>query len=415
MRNKSTLTVLLFTRDITKNLNKLTVYARITVDGKRAEISLKRYVADKDWDASKGRMHRSSPQSRRFNSYLDEVYGQILEAHKELLSEHKLITAQAVKARYLGLDEQHKTLTELVDYHNTNMRSVLKAGTMKNYYTTEKYLKSYLKRRLKTEDIYLKQLNYHFIVDFEQFIRNYQPNKKRKTCTNNGVMKHMERLTKMTNLAVKLEWLEKDPFKNYKLKFEKHDRSYLTERELALVEETIFTSPTYEKTKDVFLFCCYTGLSYIDVKELTSEQVLKGIDGNYWLHTKRAKTNEVVKIPLLPQAENIVLKYQDCQQTKINGLLLPVYSNQKTNQYLKQIIKASGIHKHITFHSARHTFATTVTLSNGVPLETVSKLLGHTKISTTQIYARVLQKKVGEDMQELIGKYKAKQKSSEAS
>ncbi len=408
MRNNSTLAVLIFTRDITYNPEKLTIYARITVDGRRAEISLKRYTSVNVWDVSKGRVIGTTQKARLLNSYLDEVYVQILEAHKQLLSEGKMITAQAVKARYLGQDEQHKTLMELVKYHNTTMDSVLKYGTMKNYYSTERYLYKFLRDKFKSPDIYLKQLNYRFIADFEQYLRNYQPKKARRTCSNNGAMKHLERLMKMANLAVKLEWLEKDPFHQFKLNFQKHNRSYLSERELELIEETTFKGAGYEKVRNVFLFSCYTGLAYIDVKQLLAEQLVLGIDGNYWLHTKREKTNEIVKIPLLPKAKAIIEKYADEMRQHPEGKLLPVFSNQKMNSYLKVITKACGIHKKITFHSARHTFATTVTLSNGVPIETVSKMLGHAKLTTTQIYARVLEKKVGEDMQNLIAQFETK-------
>lgn len=408
MRNNSTLAVLIFTRDITYNPEKLTIYARITVDRRRAEISLKRYTSVNVWDTSKGRVKGTTQRARLLNSYLDEVYVQIMEAHKQLLSEGKMITAQVIKARYLGKDEQYKSLKELITYHNTNMNSVLKYGTMKNYYSTERYLHKFLNDKFKTPDIYLKQLNYRFIVDFEQYLLRYRPEKARKTCTNNGAMKHLERLMKMTNLALKLEWLEKDPFKHFKLSYKKHDRSYLSERELELIEETMFNGVGYEKVKNVFLFSCFTGLSYIDVKELLTEQLVLGINGSYWLHTKRAKTDEMVKIPLLPKAKAIIEKYREIMLLEGKGKLLPVFSNQKVNSYLKVIIRSCGIHKNITFHSARHTFATTVTLSNGVPIETVSKMLGHAKLTTTQIYARVLEKKVGEDMDNLISRFETK-------
>ncbi|MDC6367551.1 MULTISPECIES: site-specific integrase [Flavobacteriaceae] len=408
MRNSNTLKVLIFTRDTSNNPEKLTIYARITVNGKRAEISLKRNVAVNEWDEIRGRVIGFSQKARLLNSYLDEVYVQIMDAHKQLLGEGKVITAQAIKARFLGQDDHHKTLKELIEYHNTTQTTVLRPGTMKNYHSTKKYLHSFLEERLRLPDIHLKQLSYRFITDFEQYLRTYKPKKARKTCSNNGTMKHLERLMKMVNLAVKLEWLEKDPFRNYKLNFHKTERSYLTERELKLIEETTFSGPGYEKVKDVFLFSCYTGLSYIDVKELRTHQLVLGIDGNHWIHTKREKTNEAVKIPLLPKAREILEKYSEESQRDILGKLLPVFSNQKMNSYLKVIAKACGIHKHITFHTARHTFATTVTLSNGVPIETVSKMLGHTKLTTTQIYARVLEQKVGEDMRHLIAKMEAR-------
>lgn len=227
-------------------------------------------------------------------------------------------------------------------------------------------------------------------------------------------MKHMERLKKMSRLAVKLEWLDRDPFVNFKLRFEKTERNFLTERELHLIEETTFTVPSTQHIKDLFVFACYTGLSCIDVQELKANHLVKGIDGNDWLYTKRTKTDEPLKIPLLPKAMAIIDTYKNNPEILKNGGLLPVYTNQMINRTLKEISEACGIHKRITFHVARHTFATAITLSNGVPIETVSKLLGHTKLSTTQIYARVVEKKVGEDMQNLMATMELKKTREEA-
>ena len=232
-------------------------------------------------------------------------------------------------------------------------------------------------------------------------------------CANNGAMKHMERLKKMSRLAVKLEWLEKDPFINFKLRLEKTERQFLTERELQLIEETTFNIPSTQRIKDLFIFACYTGLSFIDVSELKMDHLVKGMDGNDWLYTKRTKTDEPLKIPLLPKAKEIIDKYKSKASLLENGRLLPIYSNQMINRTLRDIAIACGIRKKITFHVARHTFATAITLSNGVPIETVSKLLGHTKLSTTQIYARVVEKKVGEDMQNLMATMKLKKVRAE--
>ena len=407
MRTDSTLGVIFFTRKKRNNPEKLDIYVRITVNKKRAEFSIKRDIAVCNWNIFRCRAKETDQNLVLLNTYLDDVYAEVLNAHKQLHSERKLITAKAIKSRYLGEDEDHMTLMNAVQYHNANINRSLKPGTLKNYFSTEKYLKQFLEERLKTDDIYLVQLNYRFITDFENYIRNYRPRKARRTCSNNGAMKHLERLMKITNLALKMEWLEKDPFRNFKLRYIRNERDYLTERELGLIEATSFMTVGLNRVKDIFLFSCYTGLSFIDIKELHPNQVLMGIDGNQMVHTKRIKTNESVKIPLLPMARDILDKYKE--EMKLTGNVLPVYSNQKTNKNLKEIIKASGIHKNITFHSARHTFATTVTLSNGVPIETVSKLLGHTKLSTTQIYAKVLQKKVGEDMKNLMDIYKAKE------
>ncbi|WP_019037771.1 site-specific integrase [Psychroflexus tropicus] len=401
MPDFTTFSVLFFTRKLDSNKEELSIYARITVNGKRAEMSLKRKTSVNEWDSSKGRLRGNTPRIKTLNSYLDQVYSKLLDTQKKILDKDNLITADKVKACYQGLDQEHKTLADIVEYHNKTMKSVLKWGTLKNYHTTAKYLKEFLKEKKKTSDIYLKQINYKFITEFEMFVRSYNAKKERKTCGNNGTMKHLERLKKMINLAIKLEWLEKNPFQNYKMRFEKNERQFLSERELKLLEETYFKSESLERVKDIFLFACYTGLSYGDLKELTKDHIVKGMDGKNWISTKREKTNESVKAPLLHKADRILKKYMEKMYELENKRLFPVLSNQKMNKYIKEVMKASKVRKHITFHSARHTFATTVTLSNGVPIETVSKLLGHTKLSTTQIYAKVLENKISDDMSSL--------------
>tara|TARA_R110002049_G_scaffold263116_1_gene439283 strand:- start:63692 stop:64954 length:1263 start_codon:yes stop_codon:yes gene_type:complete len=378
------------------------VYVRITVNGKRAEISLKRYQSVTSWDHQTKRARPRTPNAPALNAYLDQVYADILACQKQLLSEFKLITSQAIKARYLGEDEQEKTLLDLVDYHNNSMKTVLKFGTLKNYYTTERYIKRFLKARVKSSDIYLKQVSYSFIIDFEQYLRKGPPINSKQPLNNNGVMKHLERLKKLMNLALQLEWIEKDPFVRFKLKFTKHQRDYLSESELKIFEEGVLEAEHHSKTRDVFVFSCYTGLSFTDVKSLTDDNIVRGIDGGHWIFTQREKTEQSVKIPLLRKALSIIKKYYNDLEN--NARLLPVYSNQKTNVYLKEITALLEINKNITFHSARHTFATTVTLSNGVPIETVSKLLGHSKLSTTQVYARVIEEKVSIDMKVLRNK-----------
>tara|TARA_R110002096_G_scaffold9533_7_gene37640 strand:- start:10016 stop:11278 length:1263 start_codon:yes stop_codon:yes gene_type:complete len=375
------------------------VYARVTVNGKRAEISLKRYQSVTSWDPQTKRARPRTPNAPALNAYLDQVYADLLACQKQLLSEFKLITSQAIKARYLGEDVHQKTLLDLVDYHNATMKIVLKFGTIKNYYATERYLKRFLKAKIRSSDIHLKQLSYSFIIDFEQYLRKGPSINKGQPLHNNGVMKHLERLKKLMNLALQLEWIEKDPFIRFKLKFTKHQRDYLSELELHILERGVLKEEHHRKTRDIFVFSCYTGLSYSDVRSLTDNNIVRGIDGDYWIFTQREKTEQPIKIPLLDKALNIIKKYDNDAEN--NAKLLPIFSNQKTNVYLKEITALFEIKKNITFHSARHTFATTVTLSNGVPIETVSKLLGHSKLSTTQVYARVIEEKISVDMKSL--------------
>ncbi|MCK0144860.1 site-specific integrase [Arenibacter sp. F26102] len=415
MLENSRLSVVFVVRKLTSKIDTIKIYARVTVDGKRAEFNLNRELPVSLWDEKRKRGKGFSKYVISLNKYMDQVFTGLHEAHRQLLQEEVDITSAGIKARYLGEDERGKTLLDLISYHNTSMLTVLRKGTMKNYYSTERCIKEFLNEKIGVEDILLKKLNYGFIVDFEQYLRKYKP-ATRMGCANNGAMKHMERLKKMSRLAVKLEWLEKDPFINFKLRLEKTERQFLTERELQLIEETTFNIPSTQRIKDLFIFACYTGLSFIDVSELKIDHLVKGMDGNDWLYTKRTKTDEPLKIPLLPKAMEIIDKYKSNANLLENGRLLPIYSNQMINRTLRDIANACGIRKKITFHVARHTFATAITLSNGVPIETVSKLLGHTKLSTTQIYARVVEKKVGEVMQNLMATMKLKKvRADEAS
>lgn len=377
------------------------VYARITVNSKRANISLKRKVKISDWDSQKGKAKGNKQENRLLNRYIDLVKNRVYEAYDELVKEKVFISAQNIKARFLGEDKEEYSLLTLVDYHNTQMSESLSYGTLKNYFTTQRYIKEFLIKKRKTQDAYLSQLTYRFLVDFEKYLRSHIPEDHQKPMENNTVMKHIQRLRKMITLAYKMEWIDKDPFIKFKPIYIKKEREFLREDELQTIIEREFEIERLAIVKDLFLFSCYTGLSYIDVMNLKEENISIGIDGNRWIITKRQKTKNSLKIPILPIAETLINKYRWHIKTRKTKTLFPNISNQKLNSYLKEIADLCKIQKNLTFHMARHTFATTVTLSNGVPIETVSKLLGHTKIRTTQIYARVIERKISEDMNKL--------------
>jgi site-specific recombinase XerD len=262
----------------------------------------------------------------------------------------------------------------------------------------------FLKGKLKRDDISLSELNYRFITEFEYFLRKHKPVDHQRPMENNTVMKHIERLRKMIKLAVRMEWIEKDPFTAHKAKFIKVQRGYLSQEELELIEQKEFSIERLQQVKDLFVFSCYTGLAYIDAISLKSADIRKGIDGGEWIFTARQKTDVPVQVPLLGKASEIIAKYKDHPKTKVSGTVFPIISNQKLNSYLKEIADLCGINKNLTFHLARHTFATTVTLTNGVPIESVSKMLGHSDIRTTQIYAKVVEMKISEDMTKLQNK-----------
>ena len=332
---------------------------------------------------------------------MEEVKGLFSSYYREMVLAKKLITPEALKNQFLGIQEQENTLMSLIDYHNLQMREVLAYGTIKNYYTTAKYLKEFVSVHFKKQDIYLTELDYQFITQFEYFLRTYVPTDHHKGMENNGVMKHLERFRKVIRLGVKLGWMDKNPFELFKLKLQKVERGYLTSEELISIEEKSFSLQRIQYAKDLFVFSCYTGMAYIDVMQLTPDNIILGIDGNYWIKTIREKTDTSVNVPILPKAAYIIAKYKGNPRSIAKGTLFPMISNQKLNSYLKEVGDLCGIKKNLTFHLARHTFATSVTLSNGVPIETVSKMLGHTTIRTTQIYAKVVEQKVSQDMTNL--------------
>ncbi len=383
---------------------KSPIYARITVNAKRIEISIKRSIEGDNWNPVKGMAKGSREEIIKLNKYLDQFKAGIVESYQQLSLQKKFITAELLKEKVTGADQYEFTLCKLMEYHNTEQAQVLEPGTMKNYYTTQKYIKEFVKKRFKTHDKYLSELSYKFITDFEYYLRSRTPEKGQKPLNNNGLMKHLERFCKMINLAVRLEWIDRNPFHAYQLKFDKFEREYLTKVELERIEIKEFDIVRLQIVKDLFVFSCYTGLAYIDVFNLTPANLVEKTKNSIWIKTNRQKTNTVVKVPLLPKALAIIEKYKGHPVALAEGKLLPMLSNQKLNSYLKEIADICEISKPLTFHIARHTFATTITLTNGVPIETVSKLLGHTKLSTTQIYAKVIESKLSEDMELLSRK-----------
>jgi site-specific recombinase XerD len=377
---------------------KAPVYARITVNTDRVLIGLKQWIDPKSWDVKKGIGKGTKDETRSLNNYLSEVRTELGECYRELHLKKKAITAEDVKVTFLRVEEIEHTLQLLFKFHNEKEKHKLNGNTLSHYLTTQRYLTEFVILHYKKKDLSLKDVNFKFLSDFENFLRDYQPEKNKKPIGNTGAMTHLIRLKKMLNLAISLDWIGKNPFFGYKIKIRHEARQYLNNKELAVLETKAFTLARLDYVRDLFIFCCYTGLAYIDAISLTASNVVVGIDNGLWIKTKRNKTLIPVNTPLLPKAAAILKKYENDHRAVSNGTLFPLLSNQKMNSYLKEIAELCLIDKNLTSHIARHTFATTVTLSNNVPIETVSKMLGHTKIGTTQIYAKVIEQKVSDDM-----------------
>jgi len=345
----------------------------------RAEFSIKQKIRREIWD--NGWAKTNSEEGKAINAYLKQIESEVFHYYRDMLAGRKMITADGLKHAYLGIQSREHSLMSLIEYHNTQLKDTLAWGTMKNYSTTQKYVKRFLKSHHGKSDMYLTELKYKFIVDFEYFLRNWKPIDHQKPLGNNGVMKHIERFRKMINLAICMEWLDKDPFAKYKQKFERVDKEFLWSEELKAIEGKELKIVRLQRVQDLFVFSCYTGLAYIDVMQLTPSNITMGIDGKQWLITNRQKTSNPVRVPLLPHALEVIDKYKWHPKALHDGTLFTAISNQKLNSYLKEIADLCGIEKNITFYLARDTFATTVTLTNGVPIESVSKMLGHSKIA----------------------------------
>ncbi|MHA7830156.1 MAG: site-specific integrase [Flagellimonas sp.] len=404
MKTSQTFTIL-FWINKSRSVNDLAeLYARVTVNGKRTNIGLKRKVDIHLWDNKNKKAKGNTKDAKEINNYINLVQSRLFNIYQDLKYKGELITPQLVKSLYNGENINSKSLLELLEYHNRKIENTLAPGTVRNFGITENYVNRFLKQKLKTTDVNLNQLNYKFISDLEMYLVNYYPKGHPRAMSHNTVMKHLQRLRKIVNLAYQLEWMDKDPFLRWKPTFEQKQREFLSQNELNNLETYHFPIDRLDRVKDLFVFSCYTGISYSDIMGLTKNNLIIGMDGNRWIATKRLKTKTSVRVPILEPAQKILDKYANHPVTTHSGTLLPMITNEKTNLYLKEIADAVGIKKNLTFHMARHTFATTVTLSNGVPIETVSKLLGHTKLATTQIYARVLDKKVSEDIEQLKSK-----------
>jgi site-specific recombinase XerD len=374
------------------------VYLRITIDSERIEISSKRHVNPAKWNASGQKLNGSSEEVKKLNNHLKTLEHQAYEAHR-VITERKLpLTPLTLKNLLIG-EEEISTVNMLIpifEQHNRRVEALVgkeyAKGTLDRYETSLKHTRDFLLWKYKISDIDIKRIDHEFIMSYDFYFRS------ERNCNNNSTVKYLKNFKKIILICMANGWLDKDPFIKYKSKVKEVKRDYLNAEELAAMTTKLLVSDRVAQVRDIFLFSCYTGLAYADVKKLRRSELVTGLDSQKWIYTSRQKTDTASRIPLLPQALKLLAQYEDHPQCVDNGLLLPVLSNQKMNSYLKEIADACGITKELTYHIARHTFATTVTLANGVSIESVSKMLGHTNIKTTQHYAKILDAKVSEDM-----------------
>jgi site-specific recombinase XerD len=387
----------------TWNKGPVPIYIRITVNGRRSELSAGRSCEISRWNGDAGRCIGTKEESRMLNTYLDTIQTKIRIAHQMLLESGEPITSESLKNQLSGKAEKGRYLMQLFEEHNMRLKSLIGNGfeenTLKGYKTSVKHLTAFLKTNFGKTDIEIQSLNHAFIVDFEYYL------KSECKCSGVSAAKYIKHLKKIVNHCLANNWLKVNPFIRFKSSAKAKERTFLTQLELDKISKKKLTIERLQQVRDIFVFCCYTGLSYADVQKLKRNEIGIGPDGDQWIFTSRQKTDTSSRIPLLPIPLKILKRYKDHPVCSNKDVVLPVLSNQKMNAYLQEIATICGILKHLTFHLARHTFATTVTLSNGVPIESVSKMLGHTVIKTTQHYAKILDIKVSQDMAQLKIKY----------
>lgn len=381
----------------------LPIYLRLTVGGKRAEISIGRKCEPEKWCKKSKRVKGNREETKILNRYIDDFTAKIYEKQDVLIRNSEEITVEALRNLIIGKKEPSKTIIEIFRDHNNKIEDLVgkefAARTLQRYKTSIKHTQDFIEWKYNLKDLDIKKINHLFITDFEHYLKTI------KNCCNNSAVKYIKNLGKIIKICLANGWIIINPMLNYKPKLKKVERVFLSQEELNILQQKNFQVERIAQVRDIFLFSCYTGLAYADVKKLQKNEIATGIDGELWIHTKRQKTNIASRIPLLSPAIEILKKYNEHPKCIAEGVLLPVLSNQKMNAYLKEMVAICGIGKDLTYHIARHTFATTVTLMNNVPIETVSKMLGHSSIKMTQHYAKVLDIKVGKDMAHLRNKF----------
>ncbi len=370
------------------------VYLRITVDKKRAEVATGKQCGETDWD--NGKFKGRTTMAKTLNLYLRQLESKVHEAHRHLLLLNEDLTAQNLMDEFLGRGQKVRKLREVFTMHNEEMATLVGVEyapmTLLRYQTALRHITQYLKEKYKVKDIDIRKIDHQFITDYDFFLRTT------RKCNNNSAVKYIKNLKKIIKRCLANGWLTSDPFANFKAKVKLIERPCLSEEQVTSLEIWEFDNERLNRVRDIFLFSCYTGLAYIDIYQLKRSQIIDKNRDEKWIIINRQKTGTPTRLPLLPKAITLLDKYKNHPLSIDQDKAFPVSSNQKMNAYLKEIADLCGIKIPLSYHIARHTFATTITLQNGVPIETVSKMLGHKDIRTTQHYAKTLDVKVGRDM-----------------
>ena len=394
---RSSFAILFFIRDSRVRKDGTTsIEVVLTVNGERCAFSTGKKVKSCNWDKNKQQVKGKDEEAQSLNNYLKAIKAKLYQKEAELLERGFIITADLLRDAYFDKVEsiKERSLFEVFEEHNQEQEKLVGNGVSKATHWVSVYtirlLREFVQQKYKREDLYLRELNLSFIQSFHSFLRID------KGMAQNSSTKHLKLLKKIINLSVANSYMTFNPFSTYKVEREPVEIDFLDEEELRKIINFDTPLPRLERAKDMFLFGCFTGLSYIDIKTLAPEHFEKDSAGRIWIKKRRVKTGVLSRIPLLPIAKLILDKYKGGEK------LLPIQDPADINKYLKDIAILCGINKRICFHTSRHTFASTVTLANNISLEVVSKMLGHTNTRMTAHYAKLIDKCIGEQMDKLM-------------
>lgn len=389
----------------TQNSNEK-LYARVTVAGERTEVSLGQEIASGLFDQNAQRCLKSSKEARLANSFLETVKYKLNDYRKEMMLDGKEITADSLKRKYMGIpltDEiRNPTILELYEIHNNKLKELINIdiaqATYKRHNTSKSHVATFIKYQYGLDDFELDRIDFKFLNDYEHYFKTV------RKCNHNSTMKYIKNLGKVIRLGLAEGYMTKNPFDKFKLTYKTVQRDILTIEEVEKLVKMKIPEERLDRVRDLFVFCIYTGLAFVDVTNLKMEHLVKTNEGTTWIKNSRYKTSVSFLIPLLAIPQRLIKKYDSFIKRSIDGTVMPTLSNQKYNSYLKELAIRAKINKNLTSHLARHTFATTITLNEGVPLEVVSKMLGHTDTKTTQIYAKIHEKAIMNGMKNLLNK-----------
>jgi site-specific recombinase XerD len=387
---------------------------RITVNGSIAQFSCKFDIAPSLWDLKSNRAAGKSLEAQKINRSIDNIRVQITKHYQSISDKDAYVSANKVRDAYMGMGEEYKTLLSLFAEHNDSFKRHVGMdrvqSTFRKYRSVHAKLADFVKLRYRNYDIPLKELEPEFIENFALYLMT--------DCglTSSSSNMYLRPLKRMVTIAHNRGWISRNLFADYRLKMEVRERGFLSEEQLKRLMTQKLQFPGQDFVRDMFVFSCFCGLAHVDLRNLSHENIITEADGSLWIDIRRQKTNTPAAIRLLDVPLQLMKKYSGFP-TK-NNKVFNVPDLAHCNRALKEIARQCEFDMRLSYHLARHTFATTVTLSQGVPLETVSKMLGHTSIKTTQIYAKFTRDKIGRDMEclsaKIGGKFKLNPQTSPA-